>query len=66
MNIIEELEKLKRHHNYCEDPWYSCPKNPDGCANEADGDDCNCGADKYNSKIDEIIQYLKENKNDIQ
>jgi hypothetical protein len=33
-------------HYCCADPWYSCPKNPEGCANEKAGTDCNCGLDE--------------------
>jgi len=58
MNIIKELDKLKRKHYTCEDYWYSCPKSEEGCGNPDDGDDCNCGADKYNKKIDDIVDFL--------
>ena len=61
MDIIKELEKLKKQHEYCEDNWYSCPKSEDGCSNPAEGDDCNCGAEKHNSNVDRIINYIKSN-----
>ena len=59
MNVIKELESLKRRHHYCEDPWYSCPKEEDGCMNELEGNECNCGADEDNIKIDELIKHIE-------
>jgi len=59
MKIIEKIESLKRTHHYCEDSWYSCPKAEDGCSNELEGDECNCGAESYNKKLDKIIEELK-------
>lgn len=49
------LVYLRRSHHSCEDDWYSCPKSEDGCANDSEGDECNCGADKYNAKIDAAL-----------
>lgn len=57
MNVIEELESLKVGHYICEDCWYSCPKSEDGCCDE-NADECNCGADYRNQKIDNIIAEL--------
>lgn len=59
MNIIAELEKLHVSHYYCDDRWYSCPKHPDGCANEDEGTECNCGADEHNARLDAVIAELK-------
>ena len=56
---LEALEGSRRSHHYCEDTWYSCPKHEDGCANQAEGDECNCGADKANEKIDQAITALR-------
>ena len=54
--LCAELAKLARRNHYtCEDAWYSCPKSPDGCANDAAGDECDCGADSHNDKIDELL-----------
>lgn len=61
MDVLKELESLKMDHHYCEDGWYSCPKHPDGCLNDAQGEDCNCGAEQHNAKIDEIIKDLISN-----
>jgi hypothetical protein len=51
----EWLEKLKRGHYYCEDPWYSCPKHEEGCANAGKGTECDCGADEWNAEIDRML-----------
>lgn len=56
---LEALENNRRTHHYCEDTWYSCPKHEDGCANDSEGDECNCGADKANAGIDEAITAIK-------
>ena len=52
---IEAVEKiLKRKpesHNYCPDTFYSCPKHPEGCANDYAGDECDCGADDRNLEL---------------
>lgn len=61
----EVLEKLKvylwKHaegiHYYCEDSWYSCPAHLEGCANEALGEKCNCGAeDKAQEAADLLVE----------
>ena len=57
--LKEVLPTLKISHYYCEDCWYSCPKEEDGCCNEAEGEDCNCGADEHNSKIDALMKELE-------
>ena len=57
--LKEVLPTLKISHHYCEDCWYSCPKEEDGCCNEAEGEDCNCGADEHNSKIDALMKELE-------
>jgi len=59
MNIYNELERLRRSHTICDDSYYSCPKAEGGCANEMEGDECNCGADKHNERLDRIIGYLR-------
>jgi len=60
--LVEALEKLRVEHYQCEDSWYSCPKSEDGCANEFEGDGCNCGADKHNEIIDQALTAYKEGK----
>ena len=61
MDVLKELEALKIRHRDCDDGWYRCPKHPDGCLNDAEGADCNCGAERHNTKVDEIIKELSNN-----
>ena len=62
MDVLKEIESLKRQHHYCDDPWYSCPLALDGCANnEYEENKCNCGAEEQNKKIDAILEYLSNN-----
>ena len=59
MDIVAELEKLRRTHLVVdEDCWYSCPKSG-GCCNDVSGDDCNCGADDHNKILDGVIKWLR-------
>jgi len=64
MDVLSELEKLRASHFYCDDCWYSCPKAQYGCCDATQGDDCNCGADDHNDRLDKIIQYLKDSNKD--
>jgi hypothetical protein len=58
-NLILRLANLAmRAHYSCEDPWYSCPKSPEGCFNDAAGHGCTCGADQINAEIKEILKAL--------
>jgi hypothetical protein len=57
---LEALENNRQTHYYCEDTWYSCPKHEDGCANDSEGDECTCGADKANVEIDAAITSLRQ------
>jgi hypothetical protein len=43
------------HYN-CEDCWYSCPKSFDGCCDDSQGDECNCGLEQKREKAATIIQ----------
>lgn len=55
-DLAARLEAAKRRHYYCEDSWYSCPLDPDGCADDsAPKNRCNCGADAFNAKIDAAL-----------
>jgi hypothetical protein len=56
---LAALKNNKRVHYYCEDTWYSCPKHEEGCANELEGDECNCGADEVNKVLDAAIADLE-------
>lgn len=53
--LREALESLRSTHYECDDPWYSCPKSEGGCANDGQGDECNCGADARNAIIDAAL-----------
>ena len=53
--LEDMLRESKRGHYYCEDPWYTCPKHPDGCANDNEGTDCNCGADEWNARVEALL-----------
>ena len=59
-SVREAMVKLYRKHDECEDCWYSCPKSADGCCNDAQGDECNCGAEKHNAILDAIISSLSK------
>ena len=57
---IKLLEENRESHRYCEDTWYSCPKNEEGCANDGEIDDCTCGADFQNGNLDAVISLLHQ------
>ena len=57
--LKEALPTFKRGHYYCDDCWYSCPKAEDGCCDERAGEDCNCGADEWNARIDLLMKELE-------
>lgn len=59
-DLIKSLESLKIPHYECEDGWYSCPLSEQGCFNEAQGEECTCGASKRNEVIDKAIAALKK------
>ena len=54
------LRRARRNHTYCEDSWFSCPKSDGGCANDDKGDECDCGADAWNAKLDSAIKAIEE------
>lgn len=57
-DALEELSNKK--HLYLEDSYYSCPKEEsEGCSNDAETDDCNCGTDRHNQIIDTALTSLK-------
>lgn len=53
--LREALESLRSRHYECEDRWYSCPESEDGCADDRQGDECNCGANRRNEIIDAAL-----------
>jgi len=57
--LIRDLGRLAtRSHYHCDDPWYSCPKAPDGCADERRGNTCTCQADTHNEQVEKILSQL--------
>ena len=62
MALIEELASLAiRAHFWVDgDSWYSCPKAPDGCADDQwPKDVCNCGADTHNERVTALLARLR-------
>lgn len=57
---IGYLEKHPKYHYSCEDCWYSCPKSEDGCCDENEKDECNCGADEENAEIHAMVKKLRQ------
>ncbi len=58
--IRKRCEELVTHY-YCEDPWYSCPKAEDGCANDAAGTECDCG---YEGRVQKLIALYADGQRD--
>lgn len=62
------IDQLRQTHHTCDgDTSYSCPKSPEGCADDNAGTECNCGADDHNKTVDalaievgELTDCLKE------
>jgi len=60
-DLIQQLAGLaKRKHYTCEDSWYNCPQSEDGSANDNAGEECDCGADEHNAKVDAICAALAQ------
>lgn len=57
--VINILRGLKREHLSCGDPFYSCPKRGEW---PSAGEDCLCGADDENAKLQEAIDILESMK----
>lgn len=63
-DLLELIRGLKITHHVSEDCWYTCPANnlePDNieqCCREGAGTECDCGADKHNAKVDEVLSLL--------
>lgn len=58
--IVSKLEELKMTEHYeCDDCFYSCPMHEDYCG-EHDRDECTCGLEVYNEKVDEIIRMVND------
>ena len=61
-DLIQQLAGLaKREHYTCEeDSWYNCPRSEGGSANDNAGEECDCGADEHNAKVDAICALLSQ------
>lgn len=57
--VSELLETFAIKHYCSDDCWYTCPKHQEGCCNDAEGTDCNCGADMHNAKLQEFATKLQ-------
>jgi hypothetical protein len=50
------LAESKREHLVVDgDCWYSCPKSGQCCNDSEDKDHCNCGADRWNARVDAAL-----------
>lgn len=56
--IEKQVSEIIGHFHCEEDPWYSCPMTPDGCADPANGTECNCGLSAKVSAIMTIIDAV--------
>lgn len=62
-NLPDLLRKLvalaHREHFNCEmDTFYGCPLSVDGCSDDNQGPDCNCGADEHNAEVQEVVAAI--------
>ena len=60
LEALTFLETNKRVHAYCDDSFYSCPKQEEGCADENQGTECNCGAEEYNAKLEVLCDKIRK------
>lgn len=42
----QKARELLGKHYVCEDCWYSCPLSEDGCCDDRQPKECNCGLDE--------------------
>lgn len=56
-SLEERINEFKTAHYESEDCWYSCPKSGE-CCKDNDEDECNCGADRQNSVVNECLVIL--------
>ena len=55
--LVDKLRESRIEHYYCEDTWYNCPAYTE--EDEVVDGECDCGADKWNMKIDELLTHYK-------
>jgi len=59
--IVQLLVLARRPHDYCdEDSFYTCPKHPEGFADEIRGRECTCGAEAHNAEVERLEGALKQ------
>lgn len=56
--VMAMLDSLLLPHHESPDCWYSCPKSDDGCCDESRGNNCTCGAEDHNTKVNELRAIL--------
>lgn len=54
------LLESKRQHYRCDDAWYSCPMDEEGCSDTSKEKECDCGADDWNAKVDAALALPDE------
>jgi hypothetical protein len=54
--LRKALNECRDVHLNCEDSWYSCPKSTDGCSDDRQGPECNCGVEDRNNMIDFVLK----------
>jgi hypothetical protein len=63
--LVRLIELAYRHHYNCEeDTFYGCPKSTDGCSDDRQGEECNCGADEHNAEVERLSAILLPNAQD--
>ncbi len=55
--ISFEIKKLKIEHYHCGDDFYSCSK-LDLYNHVVEKNECNCGADEHNGKVDLLLKTI--------
>lgn len=58
--LCQLREMAIESHYYCDDCWYTCPKHPEGCCNDEKPDECDCGAEEHNKKVEKTYSAILE------
>lgn len=56
--LLKTVDSLKKGHYECDDCWYSCPKSGNCADDTLDDDECNCGVDRENARLDAIKSMI--------
>jgi hypothetical protein len=51
----QKARELLGKHHACEDRWYSCPLSEEGCCDDRQPRECNCGLDDNVRKLVELM-----------